>query len=52
MVAGSAEEQLLDLTPHGRNEDAEDYPMAWVRHHDRYDAAPVATAGACCSAKP
>lgn len=43
---------LLDLTPHGRNEDAEDYPMAWVRHHDRYDAAPLVAAGGCCAAKP
>jgi len=29
--------QLLDLCPHGRGEDGLDYPMAWVRHHDRYD---------------
>ncbi len=27
--------QLIDLTPHGRNEDPEQ-PMSWVRHHDRY----------------
>ena len=26
----------LDLTPKGRDEDALPYPMAWVRHHDRY----------------
>ena len=31
---------LVDLTPKGRNE--RDGPMAWVRHHDRYDPAPVA----------
>ena len=41
---------LLDLTPLGRGE--EPYPMAWVRHHDRYApaAAPEAAAreGACC----
>ena len=41
---------LLDLTPKGRDE--HDGPMAWVRHHDRYDAAPAATAapttGSCC----
>ena len=38
---------LIDLTPHGRDEDALDYPMAWVRHHDRYaDAAPK-SAGCC-----
>jgi predicted dithiol-disulfide oxidoreductase (DUF899 family) len=29
----------LDLTPLGRQEDAESGGMAWVRHHDRYDAA-------------
>ena len=29
---------LLELTPRGRDEDALDYPMAWVRHHDRYEA--------------
>ncbi|HVS51047.1 MAG TPA: thioredoxin family protein [Opitutaceae bacterium] len=27
---------LIDLTPHGRDEDPE-APMKWVRHHDRYD---------------
>lgn len=27
---------MLDLTPKGRNEDALPWPMAWVRHHDRY----------------
>lgn len=26
----------LDLTAKGRDEDALPYPMAWVRHHDRY----------------
>lgn len=30
---------LLDLTPKGRDE--HDGPMAWVRHHDRYDPAPA-----------
>ena len=42
---------LLDLTPYGRNEDALDYPMAWVRHHDRYDAAAPAASGGCCAAR-
>jgi predicted dithiol-disulfide oxidoreductase (DUF899 family) len=28
---------LLDLTPKGRDEDALSFPMAWVRHHDRYE---------------
>ena len=27
----------LDLAPKGRDEDALDFTMAWVRHHDRYD---------------
>jgi predicted dithiol-disulfide oxidoreductase (DUF899 family) len=26
----------LDLTPKGRDEDELPYPMAWIRHHDRY----------------
>lgn len=44
---------LLELTPKGRDEDALDYPMAWVRHHDRYAAPTAATASAagCCSAQ-
>jgi predicted dithiol-disulfide oxidoreductase (DUF899 family) len=28
---------FLDLTPKGRDEDALPHPMAWVRHHDRYN---------------
>jgi len=43
---------FLDLTPKGRDEDQLSYPMAWVRHHDRYEDryfdAPAATE-ACCS---
>lgn len=27
---------FLDMTPKGRDEDALAFPMAWVRHHDRY----------------
>jgi predicted dithiol-disulfide oxidoreductase (DUF899 family) len=34
---------LIDLTPKGRDEG--DGGMAWVRHHDRYEAA---AADACC----
>lgn len=30
--------QWLDLTPKGRDEDHLAHPMAWLRHHDRYDA--------------
>jgi hypothetical protein len=42
----------LDIAPKGRNEENLPHPMAWVRHHDRYqdnyyDAAP---AGASASA--
>ena len=29
----------LDLTPKGRDEDGLPWPMAWVRHHDRYSDA-------------
>src|SRR5262245_60257013 len=27
---------LLDLVPEGRDEDGLSFPMAWLRHHDRY----------------
>lgn len=27
---------FLDMTPKGRGEDALAFPMAWIRHHDRY----------------
>jgi predicted dithiol-disulfide oxidoreductase (DUF899 family) len=27
---------FLDLTPKGRDEDSLPFPMAWIRHHDRY----------------
>jgi predicted dithiol-disulfide oxidoreductase (DUF899 family) len=27
---------ILDLVPNGRDEDQLPFPMAWVRHHDRY----------------
>ncbi|MDM0002121.1 thioredoxin family protein [Variovorax sp. J22P240] len=45
---------LLDLTPRGRIEDNPLYAMDWVRHHDRYEQAPIAKTkpavlGACCS---
>ncbi|MGH8291122.1 MAG: DUF899 domain-containing protein [Steroidobacteraceae bacterium] len=47
--------RMLDLTPKGRGERGDTiYKMEWVRHHDRYQAAPVAraaSAGAsCCKA--
>jgi predicted dithiol-disulfide oxidoreductase (DUF899 family) len=28
----------LDLVPKGRDEEELDFPMAWVRHHDRYES--------------
>jgi predicted dithiol-disulfide oxidoreductase (DUF899 family) len=31
----------LDLVPKGRDEDGLDYPMEWVRYHDRYEAPAV-----------
>jgi predicted dithiol-disulfide oxidoreductase (DUF899 family) len=42
---------LLDLTPKGRNERDVPNKMEWVRHHDRYEPAPVAKAAAdsCCA---
>lgn len=35
----------LDLAPKGRDEDALEFTMSWVRHHDRYASAPAA----CCA---
>lgn len=46
---------FLDITPLGRDEDGLSYGMEWLRHHDRYEAAPSAKAtpstGGCCSTK-
>jgi predicted dithiol-disulfide oxidoreductase (DUF899 family) len=36
---------FIDLTPKGRNEEGLPWPMAWVRHHDKYESA---AAHACC----
>lgn len=42
----------MDLTPKGRDEDGLPFPMAWVRHHDKYGAAEAkAEATACCHAE-
>ena len=38
---------FLDFAPKGRDEASLPYPMAWVRHHDKY--APAPQAHACCS---
>jgi predicted dithiol-disulfide oxidoreductase (DUF899 family) len=56
---GRGEEQTmgsymyLDLLPKGRDEDGLAFPMAWVRHHDRYGADHVVdpTAGPRAPAK-
>jgi predicted dithiol-disulfide oxidoreductase (DUF899 family) len=43
--------QLMDLVPLGRGERDVAHKMEWVRHHDRYEPAPVpvpTTAGGCC----
>jgi predicted dithiol-disulfide oxidoreductase (DUF899 family) len=42
--------QLLDLVPKGRNEAELPQPMSWVRHHDKYDDAPLAAPEAGVSA--
>jgi predicted dithiol-disulfide oxidoreductase (DUF899 family) len=34
---------FLDFAPKGRDEDSLAFTMAWVRHHDRYDGAPLDT---------
>lgn len=38
---------MLDVAPNGRDEDGLPWPMAWVKHHDRYDAAKPAAS--CCA---
>ena len=37
---------FLDIAPKGRNEDGLAFPMAWVRHHDKYADAEVRAS--CC----
>jgi predicted dithiol-disulfide oxidoreductase (DUF899 family) len=50
----------MDLAPKGRDEDGLNFTMAWVRHHDKYDAAykvdaqadyvePAKSAKPCCN---
>jgi predicted dithiol-disulfide oxidoreductase (DUF899 family) len=41
---------LLDMAPKGRNETGLVFPMAWVRHHDRYESQAPKRATECCSA--
>jgi predicted dithiol-disulfide oxidoreductase (DUF899 family) len=48
---------FLDMAPKGRDEDTLEFPMAWVRHHDRYPQDAVAKqltpenngSASCCS---
>src|SRR5665213_1581119 len=35
---------LIDMAPMGRNEIGLPWPMAWVKHHDKYPAAPASRA--------
>ena len=46
---------FLDITPKGRDEDALDFSMAWVRYHDQYPHSqatePGKTAAASCCAQ-
>jgi len=41
--------RLLDLTPNGRDEQP-GRNMEWVRHHDRYESAPLEKATSAASA--
>ncbi len=44
--------ELLDMAPRGRDEAGLSHGMEWVRHHDRYDAAPAAApASSCCASR-
>ena len=42
--------RMLDLTPKGRDE-GDGHPMAWVRHHDKYEQQPAKAAASCCSGR-
>jgi predicted dithiol-disulfide oxidoreductase (DUF899 family) len=43
---------FLDLTPKGRNETGPNFDMSdWVQRHDKYEAAPVNGAHACCGSE-
>jgi predicted dithiol-disulfide oxidoreductase (DUF899 family) len=36
---------MLDFMPKGRDERNVEYKMDWVRHHDRYESAPISKSG-------
>jgi predicted dithiol-disulfide oxidoreductase (DUF899 family) len=42
---------LLDMTPKGRDETQLAFPMAWIRHHDRYPETAATANGECCHTK-
>jgi predicted dithiol-disulfide oxidoreductase (DUF899 family) len=42
---------FLDMAPKGRDEESLAFTMAWVRHHDKYENAPVVGANAFSQAK-
>ena len=41
---------ILDRAPKGRDEAGLPSPMAWIRHHDKYEPTPQ-VAGSCCHSK-
>ena len=41
---------VLDRAPKGRDEDGLPMPMAWLRHHDKYEPT-VQSAASCCHSK-
>jgi predicted dithiol-disulfide oxidoreductase (DUF899 family) len=43
--------RLLDMVPGGRGEEGDAHGMQWVRHHDRYEDAPLPAAASCCAAR-
>jgi predicted dithiol-disulfide oxidoreductase (DUF899 family) len=43
---------LMDLLPRGRDEAGLSYTMEWLRHHDRYDDAPLIPAGGLSRPSP
>lgn len=43
---------LLDLVPRGRDEAGLSYTMEWLRHHDRYEEAPLIPLGGLSRSQP
>jgi predicted dithiol-disulfide oxidoreductase (DUF899 family) len=38
----------LDVAPKGRDEGGLSFPMAWVKHHDKYNASAAKKDPSCC----